>query len=59
MLSSLLFFRRFGVGEHNLALVFFAVHILNACSHLGAASLTVASVLSTRWYSPIFRQVCS
>lgn len=33
------FFRRFGVGEHNLALVFFAVHILNACSHLGAAWL--------------------
>jgi MFS family permease len=33
------FFRRFGVGEHNLGLVFFAVHILNACSHLGAAWL--------------------
>jgi predicted MFS family arabinose efflux permease len=34
------FFRRFGVGEHDLGLVFFAVHILNACSHLGAAWLT-------------------
>lgn len=33
------FFRRFGVPEHELALVFFAVHILNACSHLGAAWL--------------------
>jgi MFS family permease len=33
------FFRRFGIGEHDLGLVFFAVHILNACSHLGAAWL--------------------
>jgi MFS family permease len=33
------FFRRFGVGEHDLSLVFFGVHILNACSHLGAAWL--------------------
>jgi MFS family permease len=33
------FFRRFGVGEHELGLVFFAVHVLNACSHLGAAWL--------------------
>jgi MFS family permease len=33
------FFRRFEVGEHDLGLVFFAVHILNACSHLGAAWL--------------------
>lgn len=33
------FFRRFGVPEHELGLVFFAVHILNACSHLGAAWL--------------------
>ena len=33
------FFRRFGVGEHDLGLVFFAVHILNACSHLGASWL--------------------
>ena len=33
------FFRRFGVPEHELGLVFFAVHILNACSHLCAAWL--------------------
>jgi len=33
------FFRRFGVGEEGLGLVFFAVHILNAVSHLGAAWL--------------------
>ncbi len=33
------FFRRFGVGEHDLGVVFFAVHVLNACSHLGAAWL--------------------
>ena len=33
------FFRRFGIGEHDLGLVFFVVHILNACSHLGAAWL--------------------
>ena len=33
------FFRRFGVAEHELGLVFFVVHILNACSHVGAASL--------------------
>jgi predicted MFS family arabinose efflux permease len=33
------FFRRFGVPEQDLGLVFFAVHILNACSHLGAAWL--------------------
>jgi MFS family permease len=33
------FFRRFGIGELNLGLVFFAVHVLNAASHLGAAWL--------------------
>ena len=33
------FFRRFGVPEHDLGLVFFAVHLLNAASHLGAAWL--------------------
>jgi predicted MFS family arabinose efflux permease len=33
------FFRRFGVAEQDLGIVFFAVHILNACSHLGAAWL--------------------
>ena len=33
------FFRRFGVAEHDLGIVFFAVHALNAGSHLGAAWL--------------------
>jgi predicted MFS family arabinose efflux permease len=33
------FFRRFGIGEDGLGAVFFAVHILNAASHLGAAWL--------------------
>ena len=33
------FFRRFGVTEYELGAVFFAVRILNACSHLGAAWL--------------------
>ena len=33
------FFRRFGVPEHDLGLVFFAVHLLNALSHMGAAWL--------------------
>jgi predicted MFS family arabinose efflux permease len=33
------FYRRFGIGEQKLGLVFFAVHILNAVSHLGAAWL--------------------
>lgn len=33
------FFRRFGVAEERLGLLFFAVHLLNAVSHLGAAWL--------------------
>ena len=33
------FFRRFGLSEQDLGLVFFAVHVLNALSHLGAAWL--------------------
>ncbi len=33
------FFRRFGVDEKHLGLLFFAVHLLNAVSHLGAAWL--------------------
>src|SRR5215469_12286922 len=33
------FFRRFGIAEQDLGIVFFAVHVLNACSHLGAAWL--------------------
>lgn len=34
------FFRRFGVHEKELGLLFFAVHLLNAASHLGAAWLS-------------------
>jgi len=33
------FFRRFGIPEYDLGLVFFAVHVLNAASHLAAACL--------------------
>jgi MFS family permease len=33
------FFRRFGASEESLGLLFFAVHLLNAASHLGAAWL--------------------
>ncbi len=33
------FFRRFGIGEESLGFIFFAVHVLNAVSHLGAAWL--------------------
>lgn len=38
-LVSYWFFRRFGIAEHDLGLVFFTVHVLNALSHLGAAWL--------------------
>jgi MFS family permease len=38
-LVSYWFYRRFGVPEQDLGLLFFAVHILNAFSHLGAAWL--------------------
>jgi predicted MFS family arabinose efflux permease len=33
------FFRRFGVAEGQLGIIFFIVHLLNAFSHLGAAWL--------------------
>lgn len=36
-LVSYWFFRRFGIGEGRLAVLFFVVHLLNALSHLGAA----------------------
>lgn len=38
-LVSYWFFRRFGIAEGSLAVLFFAVHLLNALSHLGAAFL--------------------
>lgn len=33
------FFRRFGISEQELGLLFFLIHVLNAVSHLGAAWL--------------------
>ncbi len=36
-LVSYWFFRRFGIAESRLGLLFFVVHLLNALSHLGAA----------------------
>ena len=36
-LVSFWFFHRFGLTERSLGLLFFAVHVLNAASHLGAA----------------------
>ena len=38
-LVSYWFFRRFGIPEHSLGILFFALHLLNAGSHLGAAWL--------------------
>jgi MFS family permease len=38
-LVSYWFFRRFGIAENKLAILFFLVHVLNALSHLGAAAL--------------------
>jgi MFS family permease len=38
-LVSYWFFRRFGIAESQLAVLFFTVHLLNALSHLGAAWL--------------------
>lgn len=53
------FFRRFGVSESGLALLFFGVHILNALSHLGAAFLAkriglVKTMVFTHLPSSIF-----
>jgi predicted MFS family arabinose efflux permease len=38
-LVSYWFFRRYGIPEHSLGILFFVLHLLNACSHLGAARL--------------------
>jgi predicted MFS family arabinose efflux permease len=38
-LVSYWFFRRFGIPEHSLGILFFSLHLLNAGSHLGAAWL--------------------
>ncbi|SRR6266849_4351089 len=53
------FFRRFGIAENNLAVLFFAVHILNALSHLGAAALAkriglIKTMIFTHLPSSIF-----
>lgn len=53
------FFRRFGMDEKQLGLLFFIVHLLNAASHLGAASLSgriglVRTMVFTHLPSSIF-----
>ena len=53
------FFRRFGIAENNLAVLFFVVHILNALSHLGAAWLArriglIKTMILTHLPSSIF-----
>jgi MFS family permease len=58
-LVSYWFFRRFGVAENKLAILFFAVHVLNALSHLGAAALAkriglVKTMVFTHLPSSIF-----
>lgn len=58
-LVSYWFFRRFGIQENKLAVLFFAVHVLNALSHLGAAALArriglVKTMVFTHLPSSIF-----
>lgn len=58
------FFRRFGIAENKLAVLFFLVHILNALSHLGAAWLAkriglVKTMVFTHLPSSIFLIVAS
>jgi MFS family permease len=58
-LVSYWFFRRFGIAEDKLAVLFFIVHILNALSHLGAAWLArriglVKTMVFTHLPSSIF-----
>lgn len=58
-LVSYWFFRRFGLAENQLALLFFLVHVLNALSHLGAAALArriglVKTMVFTHLPSSIF-----
>jgi MFS family permease len=58
-LVSYWFFRRFGIVENKLAVLFFAVHLLNALSHLGAAALArriglVKTMVFTHLPSSIF-----
>jgi len=58
-LVSYWFFRRFGIAEGRLAVLFFTVHLLNAVSHLGAAFLAqriglVKTMVFTHLPSSIF-----
>lgn len=58
-LVSYWFFRRFGIAEGRLAILFFIVHLLNAVSHLGAAFLAqriglVKTMVFTHLPSSIF-----
>jgi MFS family permease len=58
-LVSYWFFRRFGIAEGKLAILFFIVHLLNALSHLGAAFLAqriglVKTMVFTHLPSSIF-----
>lgn len=58
-LVSYWFFRRFGIEESKLGLLFFTVHVLNAVSHLGAAALArriglVKTMVFTHLPSSIF-----
>lgn len=58
-LVSYWFFRRFGIAEGSLAILFFTVHLLNTASHLGAAFLAqriglVKTMVFTHLPSSIF-----
>ena len=58
-LVSYWFFRRFGLTENKLAVLFFLVHVLNALSHLGAAAIArriglVKTMVFTHLPSSIF-----
>lgn len=58
-LVSYWFFRRFGIAEGSLAVLFFVVHLLNGFSHLGAAFLAqriglVRTMVFTHLPSSIF-----
>src|SRR5579863_3595525 len=46
------FFRRFGIPEASLGLLFFAGHLLNSASYLSAAWLSRRIGLLTPWFSP-------
>lgn len=63
-LVSYWFFRRFGIAENKLAVLFFVVHVLNALSHLGAAALAkriglVKTMVFTHLPSSIFLMAAS